>query len=89
MSRCYCPYCEKDMDDPDDCYETEMAYEEECPHCGKMFIFYVEYEIFYDTHKADCLNGADHNYEETVTFPPELAKLRCTMCDAEKPLEQK
>jgi hypothetical protein len=33
MYKCKCPYCGKSMDDPDDCYENEMTYDYQCPHC--------------------------------------------------------
>ena len=32
-----CPYCEAEIDDPDDCYETHVTYEHECPHCGMRY----------------------------------------------------
>ena len=87
MDDCYCPYCEKNNGRIDDCYEQNEVYETQCADCEKNFVFTVDYDISYDTSKAACLNGADHNYEKTQTFPPEFAKLRCTMCSHEKPLK--
>lgn len=86
MYDCQCPYCNETMDDPDECHEPEVTYEHECPHCGKSFVFTVDYIRTYSERKADCLNGGEHDYQKTNTYPPEFAKLRCTMCDDEKPL---
>jgi hypothetical protein len=82
----YCPYCETGMDDPDECYEQDVTYEHECPHCEKNFVFTVEYTRTYSADKADCLNGAEHDYKKTATFPEEFAVMRCKMCSHEKPI---
>ena len=82
----YCPYCRSGMDDPDDCYEQDVTYEHECPYCEKSFVFTIEYTRTYSADKADCLNGAEHDYQKTKTFPVEFARLRCTMCQHEKPI---
>jgi len=82
--KCTCPYCDKKMDDdPEDCYEPNECYEWECLNCGKLFVFYVEYERIYREIKADCLNGGEHDYQRTCTYPPEFAKARCTICQKE------
>lgn len=81
-----CPYCENEIEDPDDCYEEGVTYEHECPACEKSFVFYVKYSRDYAAHKADCLNGGDHDYKNTATIPAEYSRMRCTMCDHETPL---
>ena len=86
MYKCTCPYCSETMDDPDECYEPDVTYEHECPHCEKNFVFTVDYIRTYSANKADCLNGGEHNYQKTKTYPPEYARMRCTMCDDEKPV---
>jgi len=86
MSALTCPYCDCEMNDPEECNEQDRTYEKECPHCDKAFVFTVEYTRYYREHKADCLNGAPHDYQRTNTYPPEAARLRCSMCDDEKPL---
>ena len=75
------------MEDPDDAFEPGQLYEEECPHCGKTFVFEVDYTRDYYTKQAVCLNGGEHDYQKTRTFPPEAARLKCSMCGDEKPLE--
>jgi len=85
MYDCECPYCTKGMEDPDDCHEPEVLYDHECPHCGKNFVFTIDYSPIYNTHKAPCLNGAEHEYKKTITYPPEYAKWKCIHCEKEKP----
>lgn len=63
-----CPYCKKEIDDPDDCYETDRDYEHECYHCEKNFVFQVEYTRHYSANKAECLNGGDHRYKERKLY---------------------
>jgi hypothetical protein len=86
MFNCICPYCDKSMDDPDDCYEEGVDYQEQCPHCEKNFTFTIGYTRNYYAEKADCLNGGEHNYKKTMTIPEQYARLQCTMCGDEKPL---
>lgn len=83
-----CPYCEAELKDPDECYEQDVTYEHECPHCGKNFVFNVEYTRYYSADKADCLNGSEHDYRKTATFPEKYAVLRCQMCGHEKPIQK-
>jgi len=77
-----CPYCEYEMDDPDDCYEPCVIYEKECPACEKTFVFQVEYTRNYDSFKADCLNGGKHQYKEQKRYgsgEPEIYQ-KCSDC---------
>jgi len=83
-----CPYCEKEIDDPDDCYEPCVDYEHECQHCEKNFVFVVEYTRHYSAKKSECLNGAPHQYKKTATYPPEFARMRCVDCGHEEDIEQ-
>lgn len=63
-----------------------MTYAHECQSCEKNFVFEVEYSRDYSAKKADCLNGAEHDYKKTATCPAEYAGLRCKMCGHEKPI---
>lgn len=82
-----CPYCEHEIDDPDEKYETCRTYEHECPNCEKTFVFEVEYVRYYNAEKADCLNGGKHDYQMTRTIPKRYSRMKCTMCQDEKPLD--
>lgn len=84
-----CPYCGAGVEiNHDDGYgfaEYDL-HEQECSVCGKVFVYTTMIHFSYTTYKADCLNGGEHNYRKTATFPPEAARLRCTQCGDEKPL---
>lgn len=83
----HCPYCEEPIDDPDDCYEPRQDYKHECPHCGKSFVFQVEYSRDYSANKADCLNGGEHRYEEYKPYGTGelLIRRRCQDCGHDAP----
>lgn len=78
-----CPYCkewnEVCHDDGHGC-EEDMLHSQECGYCDKIFTFWTTISFYYSAQKADCLNDAEHNYVLTNTYPPEFAKLRCTVC---------
>ena len=88
-----CPYCKEEVEinhDDGYGYEEDELHQQECPSCGKTFTFYTSISYSYTLDVAPCLNGdAPHNYEKTRTHPPEFAKMRCTVCQDEKPLDFK
>ena len=85
-----CPYCEAQIKlDHDDGYgfEEDEIYQQECPECGKTFIYTVYISYNYTLEKAACLNeGGVHDYQETKTYPRVCARMQCTMCGDEQPL---
>lgn len=80
-----CPYCEKEIEDPDDCHDPNENYEWECPHCEKNFVFSIEYDPSYSSHKADCLNGGEHKLRPICGAPKWYfaGNYRCQDCDHE------
>ncbi len=84
-----CPYCEEEIEDPDDCYEPDTIYHEECPNCGKNFVFTLEYSRDYYPEQAPCLNGGEHDWREIAGAPfyHFANRRRCHYCDAEKILK--
>lgn len=86
MNELECPYCGKELEDPDDCYSPDRIYEWECPYCEMNFVFTVEYWPSYDSEKADCLNGGKHNWKNIIGYPKEYFenKRRCSVCSNEK-----
>ena len=90
MNDVECPYCGEGLEichDDGHGMEEDELHEDECSKCGKAFVFTTSISISHEAQKAACLNGAPHDYERTRTYPPEFARLRCTMCGDEKPLD--
>ncbi|MFZ2809426.1 MAG: hypothetical protein WAZ60_23830 [Desulfosalsimonadaceae bacterium] len=86
-----CPYCGAGLEinhDDGYGYEEDKVYQQECSSCLKNFIFTTEICISHEAEKADCLNGADHKYKRTITYPKWAARDRCTMCGDEIPLPE-
>lgn len=82
-----CPYCgaNQEINHDDGCgYAEDEIHQQECSECEKVFIFTTSIHFYYSADKADCLNGAEHDYQRTRTYPPEAAKLRCTICGEER-----
>jgi hypothetical protein len=70
-----CPYCGEGMEIcNDDGHGTDESetYEEECPHCEKSFSFTAYISFSYTARKADCLNGADHDWRKGACAPAGL-----------------
>lgn len=87
-----CPYCETELEvnhDDGFGYEEDCKHEMGCSNCDKSFIFTTSILYCYEAEKADCLNGANHNYELTHTHPKEFSKMRCSMCGDERELTNK
>ena len=83
-----CPYCDGEIDDPDDCYEPGVDYEQECPHCEKNFVFGVDYIRTYSANKAECLNGGSHTLKERKRYgigPEPITVMYCADCGYEVP----
>lgn len=84
-----CPYCGAGVEinhDDGYGYTEDEKHQKECPECEKTFVFTTAISFHYSPEKADCLNGGGHDYHKTKTYPPEFARLRCSMCDDERPL---
>ena len=79
-----CPYCDEWQEinhDDGYGYEEDRVYQQECTSCGKTFVYTTAIILSYNAEKADCLNGADHDWQPTITYPKECTKMYCTMCD--------
>lgn len=89
MSDCECPYCGEDVEichDDGAGYDESATHQQKCPHCEKTFVFTTAIHFTYSPGRADCLNGAQHEYQTTDTFPREAARLYCVWCGDTKPL---
>jgi DNA-directed RNA polymerase subunit RPC12/RpoP len=84
-----CPYCgaEQDINHNDGYgYEQNEKHSQMCEKCGKEFVYETTIVFYYDVSKAECLNGAPHNFRLTHTYPQELSKMRCSVCSDEREL---
>lgn len=87
MSDVNCPYCDAEQEinhDDGYGYEEDLIHNQECDNCDKTFTFTTSISYYYEAQKADCLNGSEHIYKPTITFPREFTEMRCIMCDDER-----
>lgn len=91
MNDVECPYCNKGQEinhDDGYGYKEDEVYQQQCDDCGKYFTYTTSIIFHYNTEKADCLNGGEHDYVRRITCPREYTMMYCTMCDDErKPTE--
>ena len=86
-----CPYCGAGQDinhDDGYGYEEGTLHQQECVQCEKTFTFETTITFYYEAYKADCLNGGEHEFEETTTYPVMYKKLKCKICDETKPISE-
>jgi hypothetical protein len=86
-----CPYCDAELEinhDDGYGYSEDGKHEQECRECEKTFTYITSILYCYETEKADCLNGGEHRYEKTHTYPTEFSKMRCLMCDKEREMTE-
>jgi hypothetical protein len=84
MSDINCPYCDAEQEinhDDGYGYTEEEIHQQQCGECDKYFTFTTSISFYYEAEKADCLNGAEHDFQPTHTQPVEYTKMRCSMCD--------
>ena len=78
-----CPYCGKDQEinhDDGYGYGEDEIYEQECGYCEKNFVFTTFISYSYDANQAPCLNGSDHKYKATSTYPKKYTRMQCVDC---------
>ncbi len=87
MSDIECPYCghsqEVNHDDGAN-YDESVTHQMECYECEKSFVFTTCISFDYYPEKASCLNGGDHEFKASTTFPRQYTKMYCTMCDEQR-----
>ena len=84
MDEIECPYCghEFELCTDDGAHCEQDAYEkDECPDCGKYFMVATSWLPVRDSHKADCLNGGEHDFREKSHGDPVwLHTKKCRTC---------
>jgi predicted RNA-binding Zn-ribbon protein involved in translation (DUF1610 family) len=86
-----CPYCGAELEiNHDDGYglDEDRTYQQECSACGKNFVYTTSISIDHEAEKAACLNGGEHDYKRTNTYPRWAARDRCAMCGDEIPISR-
>jgi len=84
-----CPYCGKEVEichDDGYGYSEGETHQQECHHCGKVFVFTTSISFWYDLEQAPCLNGDPHRFKPTWTYPRRFTRMRCEWCDEERDL---
>ena len=81
MSDVDCPYCRHGQDvNHDDGYEEDVLHQQECSKCGKTFTYTTCISFYHDAYQADCLNGGEHRFAATHTYPVMCTKMECKTC---------
>ena len=92
MSDVNCPYCDAEQEinhDDGYGYEEGVRHEQQCGECNKYFTFTTSISYYYESEKADCLNGAEHDFKPTRTHPKKYTKMECSMCEeSRKPTDE-
>lgn len=86
-----CPYCREllyiNFRGKDRELHEDELYVEECPHCGKNFVYEIYISFHCDTYKADCQNeDGEHDWKITKTFPAVASEMVCSMCGERRQL---
>jgi hypothetical protein len=82
-----CPYCDHQQDvchDDGFGYAEDERHEVECESCGKNYVFTTAISFDFTPAKADCLNGAPHDFKMSGTIPRQYSRWQCRNCDATK-----
>ena len=75
-----CPYCEawnEICHDDGFFFEENTKHEMQCDHCEKYFVFETEITYNFSASRADCLNGAEHEWEIIECYPEFMTKRYC------------
>jgi hypothetical protein len=71
-----CPYCNCEINELEELNPSDN--ECECPFCGKIFLFDVEWNPAFYPRKAPCLNGGEHFFVRMPGVGDEIKQ--CTVC---------
>lgn len=88
-----CPYCGAEVEinhDDGYGYDEDKTYEQECPHCEKIFCYNTCISFSYDLFEAPCKNGDPHKLKEIHGHPKEFFEYvrRCEYCGEEVILDE-
>lgn len=69
-------------------YKEGAIHTQYCHHCDKEFVYTTSISYYYEVDKADCLNGGEHVWELTPTFPKYYATMQCKCCGKRRQLTE-
>ncbi len=78
-----CPYCNAGLRvRHDDGFGDDegVKHQMQCDTCKKYFVYETYITYGYEPKKAECLNGADHEWEAAWCYPKEYTEMKCTVC---------
>ena len=84
MSDVNCPYCGQEVEinhDDGYGYAEDETYQQDCDKCDKTFVYTTAILFIHEASKADCLNGGEHEWKASCTYPKECTCMVCSMCD--------
>ena len=84
MSDVECPYCGSEQEichDDGYGYSEDETHEQQCSSCDKYFAFTTSISYYYEAAEAPCMNGGDHDWKPSSTYPVKYTKMRCSYCD--------
>jgi len=79
-----CPYCGKYNEvcnDDGHGIAEDTLYQDECIHCEKSYVFTSRISMEYYPKTANCLNGSEHEYKETNSYPKYITRMECITCE--------
>lgn len=90
MTDLNCPYCNAEQDVDTEYYDgqEDTRYEHECSECKKVFVYTMQTHFTFEPYKSDCLNGSQHKYKLTKTWPKEFSRMQCEDCHDERELTE-
>lgn len=78
-----CPYCGEGQEinhDDGYGYDEYDIHNQYCSHCDKYFVYTTSISFNYYPKKADCMNGADHDWKPVNTSPYYPDAKECRIC---------
>ena len=82
-----CPYCDAPFEvchDDGHGYQEGVLHHDHCRECGKNFTFTTSISFYFEPQKADCLNGGEHIWKPSRSWPIGYSKMVCVTCDEER-----
>ena len=90
MDEIECPYCQHTWNYDGDGLGDDESEECQCEKCEKSFMIKASVSISYESTACPCLNGEDHKFVDTRSFPRITygkIRMKCDYCELVKTRE--